>query len=389
MSDINRPLRVALIAGEASGDMLAASLMRQLKQLHPDIEFAGVGGSAMSAEGLCAWADSSELAVMGLTEVISHLPRLLRLRSRLKSRLQEWQPDIFIGVDAPDFNLAIERWLKRRGTATVHYVSPSVWAWRESRAAKMRANADLVLCLFPMEPEIYQRHQVRAVFVGHPQATRFALSPNQAESRVALGVDGSARCLAILPGSRRSEIQKLLPEFLSTFALLKQTMPQLRALIPAANTQCRKEIDHQLQQFGDVNSLADCSVIDGQSEHVLVASDAVLLASGTAALEAMLAKRPMVVGYRINRFSHWLVKRFNLLKTVYVSLPNVLAKQMLVSECLQDECTAENLAHNLQQIFDNHDRHGALISRFKEIHLNLLPPSKFVAAKAVLDLLPR
>src|SRR6478672_980716 len=213
-------LRIALCAGETSGDQLGAGLIRELRARFPDAEFAGIGGDGLRAAGMETWHDASELAVMGLAEVLAHLPRLLKLRKAFRQRVLDWKPDVFIGIDAPDFNLGVERWLKQRGVRTVHDVSPSVWAWRESRAAKIGASADRVLCLFPMEPPIYARHEVDAVFIGHPLADEIALHPDRNGARVALGEAIDGPILALLPGSRLGEIQKMLPTFLEATRLL-------------------------------------------------------------------------------------------------------------------------------------------------------------------------
>src|SRR5690348_2708391 len=235
--------RIALVAGEASGDLLGAGLVSALRRRYPDAKFAGIGGDAMRGAGMDAWHDASELAVMGLSEVLAHLPRLLRLRRALRERVLAWKPDVFVGIDAPDFNLGLERWLKRRGVRTVHYVSPSVWAWRESRAAKIGASADRVLCLFPMEPPIYAQHGVDAVFVGHPLADAIPLDPDRAAARAALGIAVHDPVLALLPGSRLGEIERMLPVFLDAAAGVAAEFAELRVLVPAANAACRAAIE--------------------------------------------------------------------------------------------------------------------------------------------------
>ena len=382
---MSRALRIALCAGEASGDVLGAGLIAQLRARFPDAEFAGIGGPKMRAAGIDAWHDAQELAVMGLAEVLAHLPRLLKLRKQFRQRLLDWQPDVFIGIDAPDFNLGVEKWLKQRGIRTVHYVSPSVWAWRESRAAKIGASADRVLCLFPMEPPIYAKHGTDAVFVGHPMADDIALQPDRPAARAELGIAADAQVLAILPGSRLGEIDTMLPIFLDTAIILRQSMPQLQLLIPAANPDCRRAIETRLA----ASPLAAHAVqlLDGQAQAAMIASDAVLLASGTAALEAMLCKRPMVVGHRISPLTYWVVRRFGLLKSRFVSLPNVLANQALIPELLQDECTPERLATALQHWLQDQAAVDALIPRFSAIHHELKRDASASAARAVAELL--
>lgn len=379
------PIRICLCAGEASGDLLGAGLIEQLRARFPDAEFAGIGGPKMRAVGIDVWHDTQELAVMGLAEVLAHLPRLLKLRKRFRQRLLAWKPDVFIGIDAPDFNLGVEKWLKERGIRTVHYVSPSVWAWRESRAEKIGASANRVLCLFPMEPPIYTKHDVDAVFVGHPMADDIALVPDRVAARATLGIDAAARVLAVLPGSRLGEVDSMLPTFLDTAAILRHSMPELRLLIPAANSECRAAIETKLA----ASTLDPRSVqlLNGQAQTAMIASDAVLLASGTAALEAMLCKRPMVVGHRISPLTYRIVTTFGLLKSRFVSLPNVLANEAMIPELLQDACTPENLAKALQHWLQDQAAVDALLPRFTTIHHTLKRDASASAAQAVADVL--
>jgi lipid-A-disaccharide synthase len=378
-------VRIALVAGEASGDQLGAGLIAELRARFPQAEFAGIGGPAMRAAGLDAWHDSQELAVMGLAEVLSHLPRLLRLRSRLRKRLLAWRPDVFVGIDAPDFNLGVEKWLKRRGIRTVHYVSPSVWAWREGRAAKLGESADRVLCLFPMEPPIYAKHAVDARFVGHPLADAIALEPDRAAARHALAVDLTAPVLAILPGSRLGEIAKMLPVFLDAAELIAGQMPALQILLPAANAQCDAAIREHLHALPAM--AARVRVLEGDAQRAMIASDVVLLASGTAALEGMLCKRPMVVGHRISPTTYRIVTRLGLLKSRFVSLPNVLADAPLIPELLQHDCIPEKLAASCLRWFGQPQTVEALLPRFAEIHRQLRCNASARAADAVAELI--
>ena len=377
-------MRIALVAGEASGDLLGAGLIGELKLRYPDAEFCGVGGAHMRTAGMDVWTDCAELAVMGLAEVLRHLPRLLRLRRRLRKRLLAWKPDVFIGIDAPDFNLGLERALKRDGIRTVHYVSPSVWAWREGRAAKIGRSADLVLCLFPMEPPIYARHGIDARFVGHPLADMFALHPDshQARRQLALPVDG-VRVLAVLPGSRLGEIRRLLPTFLEATQRVSELVPGLQVLIPAANVACRIAIEQHLASV----SLPGVRVLDGHAHEAMIAADVVLLASGTAALEAMLAKRPMVVGYRISALTYRIVMALGLMKINRYSLPNVLANEPIVPELMQGDCTADNLAEALMRWFNDPEACATLQPRFQHIHQRLRGNASASAAQAVAELL--
>ncbi len=376
-------MRIALVAGEASGDRLGAGLVAELRRRFPDAEFAGIGGPLMRAEGFQAWHDCEELAVMGLAEVLRHLPRLLLLRRRVGNRLRAWRPDVFIGIDAPDFNLGLEKRLRRAGLRTVHYVSPSVWAWREDRVAKIGRSADLVLCLFPMEPPIYERHGVRATFVGHPLADEFALVPDTTGARRRLALPQGGPVLALLPGSRLGEIRRLLPIFLEAAKRLTLRLPGLVVVIPAANAACAAAIDAQLAQ----SPLANVVRFDGRAHECLVAADVVLLASGTAALEAMLAKRPMVVAYRLSNWSYRLVVTLGLMKVSRYSLPNVLANEPVVPELMQDDCTPENLVDALAHWLQDPEACETLQPRFTAIHERLRRGASSRAADAIADLL--
>jgi lipid-A-disaccharide synthase len=377
------PKRIALVAGETSGDQLGAGLIHALRERFPDAEFAGIGGDGMRGAGMDTWFDAGELAVMGLAEVLSHLPRLLGVRRALRERVLAWKPDVFVGIDAPDFNLGVERWLKQRGVRTAHYVSPSVWAWRESRAEKIGRSADRVLCLFPMEPAIYARHGVDARFVGHPLADALPLAPDREAARAALGIPADARLLAVLPGSRLGEIRRLGGIFFDAAQRLAAGLPGLHIVIPAANAACRGEIETLLADAG----IANAQVLDGQAQRAMIASDAVLLASGTAALEAMLCKRPMVVAYRLAPLSHAIVRAFGLLKVEHVSLPNVLAGEPLVPELLQDDCTPGKLADTLLPMLRDPSVADALRPRFDDLHRQLRQDASARAAEAIADLL--
>ena len=375
-------MRIALCAGETSGDQLGAGLVAALRERFPGAEFGGIGGDAMRAAGVDTWWDADALAVMGLAEVLAHLPRLLKLRRAFRERVRAWEPDVFVGIDAPDFNLGVEKWLKQRGVRTLHYVSPSVWAWREQRAARIGASADRVLCLFPMEPPIYARHGVDAVFVGHPLADAIPLQPDRCAARLALAVPADAPVLAVLPGSRLGEIARMLPVFLESAALLQRDIPALQLLVPAANAACRAAIEATPGA-----KAPHVRILDGQAQRAMIASDVVLLASGTAALEAMLCKRPMVIGHRISALTHAIVRTLGMLKSAHVSLPNVLAGEALVPELLQGECTAPNLHAALLRWFRDEAAVAALQPRFLSIHDQLRRDASSAAAEAIAGLL--
>ena len=377
--------RIALVAGEASGDLLGAALIEELRLRYPEAEFAGIGGDAMRGAGLAAWRNADELAVMGLAEVLRHLPRLLKLRGALRQRVLQWKPDVFIGIDAPDFNLGLERWLKQRGIRTVHYVSPSIWAWREKRAQTIGRSADRVLCLFPMEPPLYARHGVDARFVGHPLADSMPLEPDRSAARALWAIPMHAPVLAVLPGSRLGEIARMLPVFLAAAAHVASQLSGLRILIPAASEPCGAAIRHELQRHPGI--AAQVVVMDGHSHDAMVASDVVLLASGTAALEALFAKRPMVIGHRIAPLTYRIVTTLGLLKTRFVSLPNILAGAELAPELLQDDCTTDKLAAAVLHWFEQPEAAAALRPQYRAIHETLRIDSASRAADAVVELM--
>lgn len=381
-------MKIALVAGEASGDLLGAGLIAELHQRFPQAEFAGVGGDAMRAAGLDAWHDASELAVMGLAEVLHHLPRLLRLRRDVRERVLAWQPDVFIGIDAPDFNLGVEKWLKQRGIRTVHYVSPSVWAWRENRAEKIGRSADRVLCLFPMEPPIYAKHRIDARFVGHPLADEMPMEPDRVAARTQLGLDHDRPVLALLPGSRVGEIERLGHDFLSAAARVLASEPGLQIVVPMANTHAEAAFQRVSTAHPDADALAPAlRKIVGHARTLMIASDVVLLASGTATLEAMLAKRPMVVAYKVAPLTYAMVKLFGLLKVENVSLPNVLAGERVVPELMQHDCTPAKLADATLAFLRDPDATASLQPRFRELHLQLRQDASARAADAVAELL--
>ncbi len=369
-----------LVAGEASGDLLGADLIAGLKARFPQARFAGIGGPRMIAAGLDSWWPMEKLSVMGLVEVLKHLPELLAIRRDVYRRTVDAKPAAFVGIDAPDFNLGLERKLKRAGVRTVHYVSPSIWAWREKRAEKIGRSADRVLCLFPMEPPIYARHGVDARFVGHPLATSFALEPDRRAARTALGIAPDALVLALLPGSRLGEIARLGRDFLDAAALLQQQFPDLQVVAPMANAACREAFSALSPQPSALR------IIDGNAHEAMLAADAILLASGTAALEAMLAKRPMVVAYRVAPLTYRLVQWFGLLRTEVYSLPNILAGETLVPELMQDACTPQALADALAPMLRTRALPPATLEKFTELHRALRGDTEHDAAAAVAEL---
>ncbi|HEX7030604.1 MAG TPA: lipid-A-disaccharide synthase [Gammaproteobacteria bacterium] len=375
-------MRLGIVAGEASGDILAAGLLRELRERHPDMHAEGVAGPDMIAAGCRDLWPLEKLSVMGLIEVLAHLPELLRLRRDVVAHFSSAQPDVFIGVDSPDFNLGLEARLKRNGVKTVQYVSPSVWAWRQGRAAKIGRGTDLVLCLFPFEPEIYAKYGVNAVFVGHPLADLIPETVDAAAARASLDLpDG--KLLALLPGSRMSEVSRLADVFLDTVGWLRERDAEVRFVIPAATPRIRAFLEGRLAARALDGSV---SIVDGRSRDVMAAADAVLLASGTAALEAMLLKRPMVVSYRLSAMTYFLVRLLRLLKLPYVSLPNVLAKERIVPECLQGDARADVLGPEVLKLLQDAGARAAQVRVFGEIHATLRCNASARAADAVLEL---
>lgn len=371
------PLRIALVAGEASGDILGSGLMRALKARSPDIEFIGVGGPLMEAEGLVSLFPMERLAVMGLVEVLGRLPELLRRRKQLIADLIAEKPDVFIGIDAPDFNLGVELKLRQAGIKTVHYVSPSVWAWRQKRVFKIRDACDLMLTLFPFEAQFYTDHQVPVCFVGHPLADEIPLQADRSQARRELGLAEEGAVVALLPGSRGGEVAKLGSLFLDAAERLHALRPELHFVLPCANGERRA----QLEQMLAGRNLA-LTLLNGQSHQALAACDAVLIASGTATLEALLYKRPMVVAYKVAPLTYRILKW--LVKSPYVSLPNLLAQRLLVPELLQDAATPDSLAQTLAPLItDGH----AQTEGFDQIHRVLRRNASARAADAVLELL--
>lgn len=374
-----RPLRVAIVAGEVSGDILAAGLMRELRALCPHIEFIGIAGPQMQQEGIISLFEMEELAVMGLVEVLGRLPRLLSVRHQLIRTLLQDPPDLYIGVDAPDFNLGVEAKLKRHGIRTVHYVSPSVWAWRQSRIHKIKAATDLVLAFLPFEKAFYDQHAAPCRFVGHTMADAIPLVSDRDAACQRLGLDPAQRYLAVLPGSRQAEVEMLAPVFLAACQRLQATDPALRYIVPLVNARRRAQFEAYLAATAPDLPIA---LFDGQARDVMAASSAILLASGTATLEAMLVKRPMVVAYRVKPFTYWLAEKLVNIRTF--SLPNLLAGRHLVPELIQDECTAERIAHQVETLLKSDN--SALLSEFTRLHQLIRCNADHQAAEAVLEL---
>ncbi|MGK4340394.1 lipid-A-disaccharide synthase [Ectopseudomonas oleovorans] len=376
---MSRPIRVALVAGEASGDILGCGLMQAIKQRHPDAEFIGVGGARMEAEGLKSFFPMERLAVMGLVEVLGRLFELLRRRRQLARELIAAKPDVFIGIDAPDFNLGLELKLRRAGIKTVHYVSPSVWAWRQKRVLKIREACDLMLTLFPFEAQFYDEHQVPVRFVGHPLADAIPHQADRAAAREALDLPQDEPVVALMPGSRGGEVARLGELFLDAAIRLRALRPGIHFLLPCATPERREQLEQML-----AGRDLPLTLLNGRSHEALAACDAVLIASGTATLEALLYKRPMVVAYRVAPLTYRVLKR--LVKSPYISLPNLLAERLLVPELIQDAATPEALAQAVAPLIDG----GQVQTEgFDLIHRALRRDASVSAADAVLKLAER
>ncbi|PSW01703.1 lipid-A-disaccharide synthase [Photobacterium lipolyticum] len=384
---MTKPLRIGIVAGEISGDILGAGFIRAVKAQYPDAEFVGVAGPRMEAEGCEALFDMEELAVMGIVEVLGRLPRLFKVKAELVKYFSDNPPDVFVGIDAPDFNLRLELDLKRQGIKTVHYVSPSVWAWRQKRIFKIEAATNLVLAFLPFEKAFYDKFNVPCEFIGHTMADAIPLQTDQHAARELLNLNDSRysatkRWLAVLPGSRGGEMAMLAAPFIETCQLLKHKHPDLGFVVALVNQKRREQFEQAWQETAPE---LDFVLVDDTARNVMIASDAVLLASGTVALECMLVKRPMVVGYKVKALTAWLMRR--MLKTKYVSLPNILADQQLVPELLQEDCVPEKLFEHVDHYLSADNT--ALMAEFSRMHQWIKCDADKQAAQAVLSLIDK
>jgi lipid-A-disaccharide synthase len=373
---MNAPRRVALVAGETSGDLLAGLLLQGLRARWPDLSTVGIGGAAMAGQGFEAWWSSDKLAVRGYVEVLRHYREIAGIRTQLRQRLLRERPDAFIGVDAPDFNLDLEGSLRSAGVKTVHFICPSIWAWRPERVEKIRRSADHVLCIFPFEPELLARHGIAATYVGHPIANVIPMVPDRLAARRSLGIDGEGPVVAILPGSRRSEVQYLARRFFDAAVLMRSRRPDLRFVVPAVPA-LHESIEARARDAG----LQDALVVQGRSHEVLAACDVTLIASGTATLEAALFKRPMVIAYNMHWLS-WLIMRRKQLQP-WVGLPNILSSEFVVPELLQDAATPQALADATLAWLESPQRVSALEERFTQLHHLLQRDTARLATDAI------
>ena len=375
-----RPLTVAVIAGEASGDMLGAHLIAAIKQRYPNCRFVGIAGPLMQQQGCESLYPQEALAVRGYVEVIKRLPSILKIRKGVVAQLKSIRPDVFIGIDAPDFNLGVAQKLKAAGIPTVHYVSPSVWAWKQGRVKTIVKQVNRVLCLFPMEPPLYRDAGGNADFVGHPLAQTLPMVPDQAAARSQLKLEDAAQVIVLMPGSRVSEVDYMAPLFLDSVPLILAAYPQAQFLIPAATTATRQRITELLAQ--DAYKKLPVRVMSAHATLACVASDVVLVASGTATLEVALCKRPMVISYKISTLTYHLVK--HKIKVPYVGLPNILLGRGVVPELLQHDATPIKLAAAVVHWLDHPDEVAQLQDAFVELHQTLQQNTDELAAKAVL-----
>ena len=380
---MGRILKIAMVAGEASGDLLASHLIAALRERLPEAVFFGIGGPRMESQGFEAFWPMDRLAVMGYVDALKNYRAIASIRRQLKKRLLQIEPDIFIGVDAPDFNLGLETDLKAAGVRTIHYVSPSIWAWRGGRIKKIAKAVNHVLALFPMEPPLYERAGIPVTYVGHPLADIIPLQTDRLAVREMLFMPKDVPVFAFLPGSRQGELAMMADTFVQTAKLLSERLPTAQFIVPLATRETRLQFEAAIyaQQAGDV----PFRLLFGHAQDALGAADVSLVASGTATLEAALIKRPMVITYKIAKASYWIMKR--MAYQAFVGLPNILAGRQVVPEILQDEATPENLAEALVKLYEDKDNAAAVAEAFTDIHLQLRQNTAEKAANAVIECL--
>jgi lipid-A-disaccharide synthase len=382
---------IALVAGEASGDNLGAALIAAIRERVPTARFVGVAGPRMREAGCEALALSDELALMGLAEILRHLPRLIALRGRLMRELLARRPAVFVGIDAPEFNLGLAKRLKAGGVPTVQYVSPQVWAWRQGRVRGIAESCDRILCLLPFEPKFYADHGVTARFVGHPLADQFPLEADRAGARAALGLSNEAEVVALLPGSRMGEVSRLAAPFVGAARAIAAKRPGVTFVVPLTSAATRASFEDALAAVGAGSAAGTLSVrvLDGQSRLALAAADVVLTASGTATLETLLSQRPMVVAYKLAPLTAFLLRRLGLVKVRHFSQPNLLVGREIVPEFFQEAATPEALGAAVLRWFEEPQRKGELREAFGEVHRQLRQGGAALAAESVLELVNR
>jgi lipid-A-disaccharide synthase len=381
-----KPLTIALVAGETSGDTLGEDLLQELKCVYPNAKFVGIGGPKMIAEGMESWYPMERLSVMGFFEILKRLRELLRLRKNLVERLIAAQPDIFIGIDAPDFNFTVERKLKEKGITTAHYVGPSVWAWREKRLAKIKQAVNGVLVLFPFEPKYYHRYEIPVAFVGHPLAQQVPELPNKQKACISLGLAKDAQVLAILPGSRMSEISQMIEPYLLASQQVFQQHSEMHFVIPIVHEKAKKHIETTIVELGEKGQLQSefikhIHLLDGQAQLALEACDQALVTSGTATLECALMRRPLILAIKVHPISYWIMSK--LATTKWIGLPNILANKSVVPELIQAEATPENIAAKLTELIASDSMRQEQLSAFAEQYNQLKQPSAKLAVQAL------
>lgn len=378
-------MRIAIVAGEVSGDILGARLIQSLKKIYPEATFEGIAGPEMQAEGCESLYPMDRLSVMGFSEVLSRLFELLKIRKQLIKGWLQNPPDLFVGIDAPDFNLKLEKVLHHAQIPSVHYVSPSVWAWRESRVKKMIGNMDLMLTLFPFEVDFYNKYQIPAEFVGHPLADEIDLQVNKDAARNTLGLPNENFILAVLPGSRMGEIKRIAPDFIAGVKTLHKLNPEWVFAVPLINHKVKDAFDELKQSIAPEVPMI---YIEGQSRMLMGAADQVLMASGTAVLEGMLINRPMVAAYRVAPLTAHIIRLFKMIKSKYYTLPNILADEYLVPELIQEDITEKNVVNEVQKQFNqSENQRDHMERRFLEIHKELRQNASERAAQAIHNLL--
>lgn len=378
-------MRIAIVAGEASGDMLGSRLITALLQHNPNLLFEGIAGTEMVAAGCHALYPMEKLAVMGFSEILPRLREILSIRHALLQRWQQNPPDLFIGIDAPDFNLKLEALLHKKGIKTAHYVSPSVWAWRASRVKKIKGNIDQMLTLFPFEVDFYKKYHIPATFVGHPLADEIPLQTDQQAARKQLQLNDAKHTLAVLPGSRSGEIKRLAPDFLQALKQLHEHHPDWQFIVPLINSNIRQQFETLLKQIAP---LLPIILIDEQSRKVMSAADQILMASGTAVLEGMLINRPMIAAYRVTASTAFIIRTFKMIKSKYYTLPNNLCNEYLVPELIQEQVTADNICKEIEKQFQqSQQQRDYCHQRFHHVHLKLRQKASQRAAEVLITLL--
>ncbi len=377
---MNKPLRIMMVAGEHSGDILGAGLIKQLKVIYPKAVFSGIGGPRMLNEGFNSYYPMSTLSVFGLFEVLKHLPELLSIRRQLRHKILAEKPDVFIGIDAPDFNLKLERDLHQQGIKTVHYVSPTVWAWRPKRIKKLIGSLDALLCIFPFEETYYQQTLVPGFFIGHPLADQYEQPRETEQAKKTFNIRAEKPVLTMMPGSRLGEIERHAPVFLNVAKVCSDQIPELNVLVPMPD---QSASDLFLRLYNESGIELDLEVQVLASTEMIAASDIVLVASGTATLEVMLLQKPMVVAYKLSPLTSWVFKTFNLLKAPFVSMPNLISGKAVVKELLQDEVTVDNLSAEVMALYRDKKACQTMIEEFGHMKTKLTCHADAQAARIV------